>query len=209
MAATGIVMMNQVPCHREGHRQLVGNELGRGADAAEEGVLRVGGPAGEDERIDAQRADGEHREDTDVEVGQHQRNKVAGGVKVGAERHDRDCRQGGNHPDHRGEQEVELVHVARQRVLLEEHLGAVGHEVEHADLLQEADPRHPGQPGRERAVRARAALDPRGDLALDQRAGPADREHDADHREALDQALDERMETGPEIEDGGHARTGW
>ena len=72
-----------------------------------------------------------------------------GRIEIGAERHDRDGRERGHHRDDRREDEVELVHVARQRVLLEEHLAAVGHHVENSEPLQKrAEDRHPGEPER-------------------------------------------------------------
>jgi hypothetical protein len=191
--------------HGERHRELVGNELRRGADAAEEGILRVRGPAGEDERVNTERGHREHREDADIEVGQHERHQLAGLVEVGAERHHGHGRERGDHRDDWREIEVELVHVTRHRILLEEHLAAVGHEVEHTEPLQKANARHPRDPRHDGAIRAGTALHPGGDLALGQRAGAAEGEHDADHREALDDGLQERVESGPEFDHGGHA----
>ena len=55
--------------HGQPHREFVGDELGRTADGAEEGILRVGGPPGERDAVDAERADREHEEDADVGAG--------------------------------------------------------------------------------------------------------------------------------------------
>ena len=52
--------------HGQAHREFIRDELGRTADSAEEGVLRVGGPPGERDAVDAERADREHEEHTDV-----------------------------------------------------------------------------------------------------------------------------------------------
>jgi hypothetical protein len=52
--------------HRQAHRQFIGDELRRAADGAEEGELRVGGPAGERDAVDAEELDGEHQQHADV-----------------------------------------------------------------------------------------------------------------------------------------------
>ena len=44
---------------RQDHRELVADHLRRGADAAEQRVLRVRGPAAQDDPVDPQAADGE------------------------------------------------------------------------------------------------------------------------------------------------------
>ena len=92
----------------------------------------------------------------------------------------------------------------RHRLLLEQQLAAVREEVEQAEPLEKrAEERDPRDPRHHRAVRARAALHPRGHLALGQRGGAGQREDHHDHREALDDALHEGVEIGPEFE---HAR---
>ena len=54
------------------HRELVGDHLGRGAQAAEERVRRPGGPARQHDAVDADRRDGEDVEHRDGEVGELQ-----------------------------------------------------------------------------------------------------------------------------------------
>ena len=61
--------------HGEGHRQFVGDQLGRRADAAEERVFRVGCPAGEDQRIDPERGHRKDRQDAHVHIRQHERDR--------------------------------------------------------------------------------------------------------------------------------------
>jgi hypothetical protein len=56
---------------REAHRELVGDHLRRRAHRAEEGVLRVRRPAGDDHAVDAERGHGEQHEDAGVDVGDH------------------------------------------------------------------------------------------------------------------------------------------
>ena len=62
-----------------------------GTDAAEEGVFGVGGPAGENQRIDAEGGDGEDGEQADVDVREDERNRRAGGVELSAKRDDGDA----------------------------------------------------------------------------------------------------------------------
>ena len=122
-----------------------------------------------------------------------ERHELAGRVEIGAERHDRDGGERRDDRDRRGHHEVELVHVAGQRLLLEEELAAVGQKVEHAEALETAPKEgNPRKPRHDDAVGPEAALDPRGDLALGHRARARDREDDADHRQALEQGQHDR-----------------
>ena len=54
--------------HAERERDLVGDELRAGAHRAEHRVLRVGGPAADDEAVDADRAEREDQDQRDREV---------------------------------------------------------------------------------------------------------------------------------------------
>src|SRR5262249_54852596 len=52
--------------YRHAHRNLVADELGTGAEAAEEAVLVIGGPTAQDDRVGRQTADGEDVDDADI-----------------------------------------------------------------------------------------------------------------------------------------------
>ena len=58
---------------REAHGDLVGDHLRRGAHGADERVLRIRRPAGDDDAVDAHRGHGEHHQDRRVHVGDHPR----------------------------------------------------------------------------------------------------------------------------------------
>ena len=60
--------------HRETECQFVGDHLRAGADAAEEGVFRVRGPAGQHDAIDPKRGNGENVKNAHVDIGDHHRN---------------------------------------------------------------------------------------------------------------------------------------
>ena len=56
----------------EAHGDLVRHHLRCRTQRAEEGIARIGRPAGHQDAIDPQRRDGEQVKDADVDVGQHQ-----------------------------------------------------------------------------------------------------------------------------------------
>ena len=53
---------------RQAHKHFIGNGLGRGAQAAEQGELVVTGPAGEQHGIHRQTGHGEEEQQTDVQI---------------------------------------------------------------------------------------------------------------------------------------------
>ena len=85
---------------RQGQEHLVGDGLGRGAQAAEQGELVVARPAGEQHGVHRQAGHGEEEQDADVQV----RHAPGGG-----DRHDGEGDEQGAHRDHRGQGEDHLV----------------------------------------------------------------------------------------------------
>ena len=151
----------------EAHRDLVAHHLRRGAQRAEEGVLRVRGPAGDDHAVDLDRGDRHQEQQAGVDVGQRD---------VGAERNHRPGGQRRHDGHDRAEEEQALVGRRREDDFLEQQLDRVG------DRLQQAE--------RADAVGAGADLRPADRLALPQRqVGDAahQRQH---HRDDLDQRPD-------------------
>ena len=154
-ALPGLVHPEKNREHRERHRELVGDQLRRGAHAPKERVLRVGGPSGKDQGVDAERGHREHRKDPDVDVGEHDRDHATGLVEIGAKRHHGHGREGRYHRDEGREDKVELMDVVRERLLLEEELAAVGGQLEEAEALQDTGAGDPREHRRDRPVRAR------------------------------------------------------
>ena len=168
---------------RETHRELVGDHLGRGADASDEGELRVGGPSGQRDAVDAEGGNRENVEDADVQVGDRHLDAEEG-ASEGKDRQHEDRR---DHHELRSEPEVELVHPGRDKVLLGQELDRVGDhlaETEEKRILLSADQR----PGDADAVRAGTILDEGADLTLRK-----DRHRDDDDGEIEeDEGLQER-----------------
>ena len=133
---------------REPHGDLVGDDLRRRAHRAEERVLRVRRPAGDDHAVDAHRRDRHHVEQAGVHVGEHH---------AGAERDHRPRRHRRHQHHHRAEQEQELVRAGRDDHFLEHQLEDVG------ERLQ--------QPERPDPVRADAHLHVADHLALGEASG--------------------------------------
>ncbi len=136
----------------------------------------------------------------DVHVGKRERDHAALRAEVGAERDHGHGRERGDHRDDGRQRVVEPVHVARQGLLLEDELQAVGQQLDRPRRCRNRTPGIPTRNGDDRAVRARPALDPGRDLALGHRARGRDREDDADDREALDEGLDNRRQPEEEID---------
>ena len=146
----------------QGHagRDLVGDDLRRAADGAEERPLRVRRPSAHDDADHDQRGDRDDVEDADVHVRHHQR--VAEGQ--------RDEHAGEAHHHEVGrDAEEELVRLLGDQVLLEQQLHRVGHP------LQKAAGAH--------AVGAHPALDARGHPALRPGEDPGGDGGEVDHDE--------------------------
>ncbi len=163
------------------HRDLVRDHLGAGAEAAEQGILAVGRPAGERDPVHAEGADGEHEEKPDGEIGHHHGHPPV--MDEAAERSERKVevhrqRRGkGNHPGQQergnerqswGQEEEDPVGFGRKRFLLEDVLDAIGRG------LEEAGPSDP--------VGAAPVLHPGAHLAFHERE-----QRDADHDDGEDE----------------------
>ena len=88
----------------EGHGDFVGDDLGAGAESAQEGVGGSGGPAGEDDAVDADGGDGQDVEDGYGQVGELQGGAVAEDGDDGAQGDDGEGHDGGDDGDDGGEQ---------------------------------------------------------------------------------------------------------
>jgi hypothetical protein len=135
------------------HRDFVGNHLRRGAHGAEERILRVRGPAGDDDAVDADRTDRQQIEHPGIDVGQHPARREGNHGPGGQ------CRCDGHH---RAEDKELLVGGRREQDFLEKQLEAVG------NRLQETPRTDP--------VGADANLHPADDLALPE-GQVGDRQH--------------------------------
>ena len=168
--------------HRQAHGQLVADHLGRGAQPAQERVLVVGRPAGQDDPVHPERGDPEDVEQPHVDVGDlqglgtRQEPEQGGGA---AEGNHRRGDHGRHHAQRRRKQEEGPVHLARDQVLLEEQLDPVG------DGLQQPEGAHAGGP--------QAHLDASDHLSLDPGHVGRHQEEDAEHHPDLDHHDDERL----------------
>ena len=90
------------------HRDLVADHLRRRAQPAEQRVRRGRGPARQHDPVDAHRADREHEQHRDREVGELQRGVVVEDRHLGAERDDREADERGDQRDRRGHPEQQL-----------------------------------------------------------------------------------------------------
>ena len=63
---------HQYAYESETHGNLVGHHLRRRTHRTEKGVLRIRGPAGDDDSVDAHRAQRQHVEQAGVDVGEDQ-----------------------------------------------------------------------------------------------------------------------------------------
>ena len=168
------------------HRDFVGDQLGAGADAADEWILGIGRVTGEHDPVNRERHDAKGVEHADVQVGDDHLLLAQGR----AEGNDRDRQERRDHRHRRREPEVDLADMRRREVLLEERLKAIGDRLENAQPHEEwSDHRDRGNPGNGGAIRTHAILDERRDLALhehrvgDHRQQPGDRARDLDQRE--------------------------
>ena len=100
--------------HRERERHLVGDELRAGPHRAEQRVLRVGRPAADDEAVDPERADCEHEDQRDRDVGDVPVDVVGPDVPAGP-RDDRERRERGERGDERGEDVEDVDGGGRER----------------------------------------------------------------------------------------------
>ena len=160
--------------HAQRERDLVGDELRARAHGAEERVLRVRGPAADDEAVGADRADREDQDQRDRDVGDHAGDVDAADLPAGAERDHRERRERREGGDERREDVEHVDGARREEALLADELHQVG------DRLQQAEGAG--------AVRPVAELHAAHDLALGERqVGEADHDEVDDH-ERLDHA---------------------
>jgi hypothetical protein len=164
---------------RERQRQLVADHLRRTAQAAQQRVLAVGGPAAERHAINAQRRDGQNEQDADVEVGQPQVGLHAEDLDLRAEWNDDDRDQRDRHGEKRRQQIEERVGAGGHDTLLRQQLEDIG------DGLQQAV--------RADAIGARAQLNMRQHLALDPLQVGQSRQQREQHDRGFDQAEEEEV----------------
>ena len=168
---------------REAHRHFVGHQLRRRAQAAEQRVLVVRGPAAEDDPVDADRRQREQEQEPDVDVGDvERRRELAGQPQLRPERDQGERRQRRDHREHRREEVNDLLRAGRRDVLLGDELDEVRQALE--------------RPLRAHAVGAEARLHeahqpPLGehDHEADDRRHRRDEQHDLDvgqHRRGQD-----------------------
>src|SRR5690606_2780928 len=91
-------------------------------------------PPREHDAVDADRGHGEHQEHADREVGELQRRLDPEDRHGGPERDHREREERGDGDQRRGEDVDDLVHLARDEVLLEGQLDAVGQRLQDAEL---------------------------------------------------------------------------
>src|SRR6185437_47542 len=117
---------------REAEGKLVTDELGGGAQRAEQRILIVRGPAGERDAVDADGGDAEDDEQRDVDVGDLEEIDAAvNGAR--AEGYHGDGDQRAAEGDHGREDEERALDGERHEVFLEEELDAVGERLEEAE----------------------------------------------------------------------------
>jgi len=129
----------------QAHGQLIADQLGRGAQAAQQGVLAPGAPPRQHQPIHPHRREGQDIQQADVDIGHLQLHRMSGDLQIRSKGNHREGHKGGNHGDHRRQEVNGSVHVVRDDILLEQELEAVGHR------LQETPGAHP--------VRSQAILD--------------------------------------------------
>ena len=93
-----------------------------GADASEEGIFRVRGPASKDDAVNAERGDGEDIEHTDIDVGNDHWHSEQGGAE-GQHREHEDRR---DHRELRRDVIVEFVDAIWDEIFLEQEFERVG-----------------------------------------------------------------------------------
>jgi len=201
--------------HGQGHGKLIGDELRGGANAADEGVLGVRGPAGKNHRIHTKGGDGEDGQDPQIAVGKHERTHDADrGIPVGSKGNYGHRRESGNEREKRGEDEVEFVNMPRDRILLEQELAAIGHEVKNAESLEKASKEgHSGKPGNNGAIGTGAILDPGRNLAFRHRARSGNRENHQNDSKSFKDASNKRGKAEVKVAHvtkiGGKRAQGW
>ena len=184
--------------HRHPQRDLVADDLGTRPQRAEQRVLVVGAPAGQDHAVDREAAEREDVQDADVESRGEGEGEVAAvgvlglvergdarlrvrGRYGGPERDDGDGQERGGQRHHRREQVERPVHVVGEDLLLEEELAAVGHRLE--------------QPGGADPVGAEPVLHPRRHLPLGERQVGEQAQEEAHHADDDDRGVG-RVERG-------------
>ncbi len=163
--------------HRDGQRQLVADELRRGADRAQQRELVVGGVAGHHQRIDGEARQRQEEQHAGVDVGDHQRDRAAVDRQVGPEGDHHEGGERRQQRQRRGHQVERPVRRRRRDVLLEHELEGVRQRLEEADGAD--------------AVRAGAVLDERAGPPLDPVHDRGDVDEDAEHHPVLDQGGDQ------------------
>ena len=166
------------------HRDFVGNHLRAGTDAAEEGELRIRRVASQHDAIHAERHDAEGVEDADVQV----RDDHLLRAERGAERNHRHDEERRHERDGRCEPEVNLPHMRRGEVFLDEALHAVHQRMPESELGEERTEDRDAADEREvHAVRPDAVLNERRDLALRQHRVGDERQQRPQHARNLQQ----------------------
>ena len=101
----------------EAHGDFVGDDLRRRPHRAEEGILGVGRPAGDDHAVDAQRGQRQQVQQPGIQIGNHH---------AVAEGHDCPGRDRRSKGQHRRQQEQKAIRPARNDDFLEHQLHGVG-----------------------------------------------------------------------------------
>jgi len=181
----------------EAKSDLVGDHLGRGADATEEGVFGVRGPTCDGNAVDRERGDGEEKERAKSEIGDGEVNGLIGAAhfKRTAEGDDGDGDEGGAHCEAGGEPEESFVDVVGGEVFFEDKLKSISDGLgESAEGEREVFFKAKDGERDAGAVGADAVLDNRGETTLGVDGvgdkGEDDTEEDADFNESCDE-LDE------------------
>src|SRR6478609_6824104 len=157
--------------HAQRERHLVGDELRARAHRAEDRVLRLGGPAADDEAVDAERAEREDQDQRDREVRDRALDVVAVDGPAGAPGQHAEREQRREHRDH-GRDDVErLLGGGRRERLL-------------ADQLQQVGDRHEQALGAG-AVRPVAQLHAAEQLSLEPGREREEQHHDVDDDECF------------------------
>mmetsp|Transcript_5616 Transcript_5616/g.14224 ORF Transcript_5616/g.14224 Transcript_5616/m.14224 type:complete len:296 (+) Transcript_5616:919-1806(+) len=151
----------------EAHRDFVRHHLRRRAQGAEEGVLGVRCPAGDDDAVDLERGDGHQEQQAGIDVRDR---------GIGAEGHDGPGGERRHDGHHGAEEEQALAGRRRLDDLLEDQLHRIGNRGQ--------------QPPGANTVRARADLRPADGLALPQRQVSHAEQQRQQHRDDLHQAPD-------------------
>src|SRR5262249_41894512 len=139
---------------RHGERKFIADHLRGAAQAAEERVLVIRGPAGKGDAVDAERGNRKKGENADVQIGDTEINVAAKNVqRTWAKGNDGDGSEREGEGHQRSQKIGELVHTGRGGIFLQEKFRAIGGRLEQAV--------------RSHAMRTPARLDVRDDLAFE------------------------------------------